>query len=231
MALSPSVTLGNNVLFEIPYPDFVIKFWSMFKMTGRFIWIVNYAILSIVLIYFIKSFRKKSCFIILILCLSVQLIDFKALIEYKKNIKEKITPKESKYDNPLWNKLYEENNIKHIYYDKNIFKELNLPMFGILYSDITIWARDKDIKFNAFYFARPVGGIKEAYLDKIQEPKEEDIFIFMKDNFDHDAILSTTLKHFYIYDNLIIARSSKIKGWEDIEVAREEILTQNIAKY
>ena len=45
---------------------------------------------------------------------------------------------------------------------RNIFKELNLPMFGILYSDITIWARDKDIKLE-----KTIDSLQNKFGDKI----------------------------------------------------------------
>ena len=67
LALSPRITYGNLILFDIPYPPFIVKLWSILRCTGRFILITNYIVLSISLCYITKHFPKKICLILLII--------------------------------------------------------------------------------------------------------------------------------------------------------------------
>nr|MCR5002046.1 DUF6311 domain-containing protein [Lachnospiraceae bacterium] len=51
IALSPIVTFGDHVLYEIPLPSVIYDAWSMFRASGRFLWPVMYAYILIAIRY------------------------------------------------------------------------------------------------------------------------------------------------------------------------------------
>ena len=60
IALSPKVTFGSHILFEIPVPEPVFNAWSIFRASGRFLWPVMYAVILIVMYY--SHFETRSYF-------------------------------------------------------------------------------------------------------------------------------------------------------------------------
>lgn len=42
ISVSPIVSLGNHILFEIPYPNIIQRVWGIFRSTGRLIWPLYY---------------------------------------------------------------------------------------------------------------------------------------------------------------------------------------------
>ena len=210
-------------MFETQYPDFIIKTWSIFRNTGRFIWISNYLILTLALVYIIKHFTKKATLITLLCCLCLQIYDFTPseqnksgfLYNYRLNLKSKSQPS-SLYNNNAWNILFEDNNIKYIYFDKSIYNynKYNFPdASNKLMMLIADYVKDKNIKLNSFYFARPIkiDKLDEVYYKELKNPKDEDIFIFLRENYINTEILPKTLKYYYVVKDLIIGRTKEIK--------------------
>ncbi|MCR5747771.1 MAG: hypothetical protein K6G03_08690, partial [Lachnospiraceae bacterium] len=75
IALSPVVTAGSHVLFEIPLPGFLYNAWSMFRASGRFLWPVMYAVILTALYYSERELKLNFIIVLLIGCL-LQLYEF-----------------------------------------------------------------------------------------------------------------------------------------------------------
>lgn len=74
VALSPKVMLGENVLFEEKWPQWILDIWGIFRSSGRFLWPVMY--LTIML--FIKAASdnlKKGISVILVLAVILQIYE------------------------------------------------------------------------------------------------------------------------------------------------------------
>lgn len=86
-ALSPTVTFGNTVLFAIPLPDIIIKILSIFRASGRFIWVVAYLIYLIGMIALASmkhnNIKEGSLCFVLGCLLFIQAYDFSNVIEGK----------------------------------------------------------------------------------------------------------------------------------------------------
>ena len=77
LAASPLGTLNAGILYNIKYPEKIIKLLSIFRASGRFIWVTDYLIFTIVLAAFAKIDRPKAMIFAVMLCLSVQLLDLR----------------------------------------------------------------------------------------------------------------------------------------------------------
>ncbi len=222
LAISPQVTFSDIVLFEVPLPDVVFKAWSVFRCTGRFIWIANYIILILAFVYFINHTDKKKCAAIMLCCIALQLWDFYKMVEPKMLFKQKLEYKND-FDNDRWNDLYNKNTVKNIYWDMKFCDEADKLPFTRDIEKVSAWAKNKDIKFNCYYFARRIKDYRKYYSEKLQNPNENDIFIFLKSDESLDYMLSESLKHYYLYDPFVVARTEKILGWDDIEIPKENL--------
>ena len=60
IALSPKVTFGQHVLYEIPLPKSIYNAWSMFRASGRFLWPVMYVYILVAVCY--SRFEIKGYF-------------------------------------------------------------------------------------------------------------------------------------------------------------------------
>lgn len=82
IAFGPKITLNNNVLLSIPYPSFIQSTFTMFRASGRFIWIVYYLLIITSLVIVLRKLSKKSAVIVLSICLLLQLIDIGGRVLY-----------------------------------------------------------------------------------------------------------------------------------------------------
>ncbi len=83
VALSPKVTFGFHVLYEIPLPDFIFDTWSMFRASGRFLWPVMYAVILLAIYCAGKEIKGYFVHVLMLGCL-LQIFEFSekvALIE------------------------------------------------------------------------------------------------------------------------------------------------------
>ena len=219
LALSPRVTIGEHILYELPLPDYIVNFWSVFRCTGRFIWIANYLILISVLVYLVRNFSNKTIYVLLCLALILQFTDTDPI----RRIRRIPYPDEAvtnNLNNDLFNYLSsEENNIKYIIFDKAIYDLPDEdPGFSIIMS-LANWAKDKDIKLSYFYFGRNLKGLDDYYFNEVKNPSNNEVFVF--NNYD-DYLERTKNNTFdyslYVYENLIFARIIPISGWEELKI-------------
>ena len=75
VALSPKVTFGSHILYEIPLPDFIYDAWSMFRASGRFLWPVMYAVILLAIHYAGKEIRGYFVHVLVLGCL-LQIFEF-----------------------------------------------------------------------------------------------------------------------------------------------------------
>lgn len=83
-AFTHRITLGDQVLFEIPIPDVLFKVGSIFRASGRYIWITYYALLLAAVIWFgrirLSNYLKVS---VMALLLVVQFADISFFFKLK----------------------------------------------------------------------------------------------------------------------------------------------------
>lgn len=226
LALSPRITFSDNILYEFSLPDFIIDFWSIFRSTGRFIWIAEYTILIFSLLYCINNFSKRKCLIILFVCIALQIFDYKPMYEDKSRMKHKIYYY-NWVDSILWDKLIKDNKIKTIYWDKAIYDDFGNMYTVEIIEPIVSKAKTDNIMFNYFYLSRPIKGVDEVYFKKIKNLSDTDLVFFLKGGFDRRTIMNIDADYFYSFQPFIVARKIPIKGWEGNQLTRQDVLNRN----
>ena len=230
VAISPKVTLGDKLLFEIPYPQFVIDIWSILRVTARFIWIAEYAILISAISYIICRFRTKTVILLFVFAIIFQVYDLRPL--YKNNLHfnpallqlmiAKLDSENKETDNIFKNNK-DIKNIRIGFYtnltqDKEkIYKLLSVYDNYLLF--IAKIIQDKNILVSNFYFARNLKGIKKQYKTDLKNAKDSDLFIVSNKKGIDNIFKLSSARYLYRYNShhkeFIFARTIPIKGMEN----------------
>lgn len=169
-ALSNKVYLGSKLLIEWPLPDFVIKLFSIFRTTGRFVYPVFYGILIITMAVVFKLGRKKGVYVFLSVCAVLHLIEFSNMM--------------SSINNDLFKTVYDDVSIymnSHKFWediavgkDELIFmtahnrnNQVPVVLAGKEASEeIAFWAYDHNLRINDTYLARRSGEQVKKYREE-----------------------------------------------------------------
>ncbi len=205
ISISPIITYGDKILIELDIPEFIKNLWSIFRATGRVIWICIYLLEIGMFIVLNKCIKQSKLIAVIIgMALVLQIYDIHLVLVNKY---EKYS-EETKYDSTLktdefWDNIADNNNIKHI-----VFFEQ--PEQNILYS-ITEWAFNNNKTVNNFYFARSMTDKIISSRDTALTEEDNDcIFIFTK-----DTILNCLQYNlnYYEVDDVIVGYINKIDGF------------------
>lgn len=203
VAVSPVVTFGDNVLIELKLPDCIVGIWSIFRASGRVVWISVYIIMFASCIIAYKMFNKRGQLILFSICLLVQIYDIHEMLIQKKDYFSEAYCFENAFQkNDLWNNVAQNRDIKHLVYFSSVEDAIMYP--------ITDWALDNQKTINSFHFARPAENlIKESRTAAFSELSKEDIFVFRWD--ERLNCLKYDL-NYYQSDGLIVGYVNEIQG-------------------
>lgn len=200
-ALSPDISLNDKLLIKIPFPEFIKTLWSIFRATGRGVWIVVYLIMFAVGCVIIDIKKEKISYFVLGACLCIQLIDgikmYNTIYAYFHN------PIAIYYEYDIlsrsqdfWEEVADNKQIENIilattftpyddethYYLDNVYDSEIGPMpeelMGCQYM-LGDFAVKNEKTFNYFRFSRhPYERSREYVIERLKNPKENDLFIF-----------------------------------------------------
>lgn len=212
-ALSPVVTLGNYVVCELKLPEVITKYWSVFRSTGRFVWVSIYILMISSCIVLTKMFRTRSKVIFLSACVALQIYDTSGMLADKKALfdlepeYEEVLKAESLKEELFWNYLGNNEKIEHIVF-------FQMPSIYSVYA-ITDWALRNDKTVSQFRFARPLKGeIVEANLQEaLRKSADTDIFLFLEDN---EAECAKYDLNYYTVDGYIIGYTGLLEHVEPV---------------
>ena len=207
LACSPQITFNNKILFTVPYPDFIINIWSVLRSTGRFIFITDYVILTVIIAYLFKNTKVRTVVFLLIVSIVIQVYDL--FDHYKGNYCKK-SP-DITYINAFNKDIY-----------KNIFINVKViyPVFDVLeyqlfIYDIAQYAYEHNMKLGNFYSSRDIEDYDERLEEKIKKPQDDELYIIPKDNIGEFFEKEQNLKYFYLTDNFIYAKTTPAEGLEE----------------
>ena len=204
LALSPSVTLGRKLLFRLPIPDFVYKLWSIFRSTGRTIWIAVY-ILVLVGLILITKLKKRIRLVLISLIILLQLVDNYPLYDavhrfFYSDIAPVYSSEYILQTKDFWDRVGDNEQIEHVVigitaspYNDETWTSINdtfyigvypqtLQLTQLIMGDFAV---DHQMTLNYFLFARSRYDIGRQYIfDIIEEGKSLDkyLFIFFEEN-------------------------------------------------
>lgn len=211
LALSPVVTFGEHVLIEYRLPTSIFNLWSIFRATGRLIWISVYILLFSGLIITFKICNKKTFTILISFSLLLQMYDlhnhFRETYSY---FSQTYTYNSELRDTEFWEMIGNDDDIKRIILTNPNSFSTNGISNNEIYS-LADWALDSNKTLNTFYFARTSEDeVKNRIEETLLNPTLEYIFIFNDANrnkcFDYDL-------NYYKIDNFIIGYKGTFDGY------------------
>ncbi len=213
LALSPCISVGTKIIANIPIPNFIENIWSIFRSTGRFIFITNYTIVILLLMFICSRFKEKSIIAIMILTIGLQAYDMHKFFSYTRSFLSQDLVHETSLKNVIWSTLSNNNKINLVHLPPNWETNDYVLLF-----DITQWILKNNHKINSFYPARPLKYIDEIYTNNLSNPPENDLFLFIDKKASNHLIQQSNLKYFYKTDGIILASKRNLKGLENIEI-------------
>ena len=191
LAFFPVLTLNDKVIFTFSYPAKITELLSIFRASGRFMWLTLYGIIvGIIAFAFRKLDNRKVGTIFLILCLAIQITDmtviFKRFSYYKT---------EMEYTSPLKSNRWEE---LGTIYDEICFVP-EVPDFNEYmdnYYAFAIYAVKHDMNMSSFIIAR-------LDFDRMKEYTEKQAEKLAHGKPDENKLYVVTNNFAYVSDNII----------------------------
>lgn len=182
IAASPVGMLNARVLYTIDYPEKIKNILSIFRASGRFIWIVDYMVYTAIFAVIARFDRKKTVVFISALCLCIQILDLRDILSDKHRIFTENKNYVSVLDDSL-DEIAEGT-------DEIVF--LSLPENYISYREMYItfgeYASCHNMKMSSFYAARPDYDALSEYADKQYQKlmdgngEENILYVFFSEN-------------------------------------------------
>lgn len=149
LALSPVITLNDKLLYTIPYPDKIFNLLSIFRTSGRFMWMIMYALELFAIGLIIRLNKTKAVAVILSLCMCVQILDLSDMTRSLNNVYSTEVTHVSVLKDPIWNNLAKT-------CDEIVFLAIpeNYLGFSRLYYDFAEYAVQNNMQLSSFYLAR-----------------------------------------------------------------------------
>lgn len=207
VSLSPVITIGDQVILQMQLPQWFIDKWSIFRASGRIVWIVVYIIMLGSCILIAKTVNIRMMAAMLSVALLIQIYDISDVLKAK----HESIGNTQKYvsmltETDFWNDIAQRKDIQHIVY----FSMVETPM---MYS-ITDWAIQNDKTVNNFYFARSIDDmVLDSRIDAFNELSDDMLFIFKQDDCMWTLLYDL---HYYQIDGLIIGYRDKIPGYREM---------------
>lgn len=212
LAVSSIVYLGNQFVVSVTFPKKVEELLGVFRSSGRFMWVLMYAVMITSIAFVLKKFKKKTAYIILFLCLFIQLVDLSgACRRIQKNFVNEVT--ETKLDKDMvadfWKKIPETYD-KILFFPMSFFTDETVEQ----YLNVGAVAAKNKMTMNYFYLSRPYDKIVE----KGNKQREKE---FKKGKVDENAIYIMDIYkahefadklNIYLVDKYIVGSKNPIAG-------------------
>ncbi len=191
IALSPIVTFGDHVLYEIPLPSVIYDAWSMFRASGRFLWPVMYAYILIAIRYARLCTGRFFAVVLLAGCL-LQVYEFSEKII---NISDSYSEEKTAYfdadslDVYYWGKIRHLQFMHDYYFGEFYGNEVRNQMIGY-----TEFALRHGMSVSNFHFSRDDMDKVRRYISESWKkleagtPDPDTIYVFRKEDVDFDEI-------------------------------------------
>lgn len=192
LSVSHRLALGDQVIWEIPYPKQLVSLWGMFRSSGRFIWPVVYLLIlaAIVLLSatldYCKDKERRSdnageniirwkhsgtVLIILLMLVGLQAFDSYPQLKERHNRFAGKTEYVSVLRDEIWTELSAK---KHIVFVSDLTNNQEL-LYGL-----SEYALENDMTINNFYFAHSAikGEIEDSIKRSLEDPDADTIYIY-----------------------------------------------------
>lgn len=192
LSVSHRLALGDQVIWEIPYPKQLVSLWGMFRSSGRFIWPVVYLLIlaAIVLLSatldYCKDKERRSdnageniirwkhsgtVLIILLMLVGLQAFDSYPQLKERHDRFAGKTEYVTVLRDEIWTELSAK---KHIVFVSDLTNNQEL-LYGL-----SEYALENDMTINNFYFAHSAikGEIEDSIKRSLEDPDADTIYIY-----------------------------------------------------
>ncbi len=212
VAISPTVTFNENVIAELKLCDFIIKGWSVFRASGRMVWVAIYIVMLCSFIILYKTMKGKTLFFAVVMVLILQVYDIHDVLVDKNNRFNQIMTYESVLENKeFWDYLSENDEIEHVVYGTpiNVTHEKLSHIFGL-----TEWTLKNQKTISDFYFARGNSDAVDISREEaLTNLSQDTVFVFWES--DRLECLKYNLNYYEI-DEMIIGYKDEIDGFTQL---------------
>lgn len=176
VSVIPVIRFGPYTLLDIVFPENIVKLFGIFRANGRFMWPVVYLIIVGVLVHIFN--RHKSKYIIVVMCLGLQIIDLSPVYPVIVGKMHALGSAEYLLKDARWDKLTHKSEIFFMY-DPVGGAPLTITM------PIGKYAADNNMIMNDFYTSKKDSSAISK--DRIAEqsniffdgnPSDERIYVF-----------------------------------------------------
>lgn len=149
IGVGPAVSWNEKVLFTIPYPEFLLKLWSTFRCTGRFIWPAFYILLLFAIKTLLTMGNKKVMYGLLVMCCVLQIVDFMPTIIDRHEMYSEYEDKKEILVEKGWEFIGEK-------YEHSVVLPNIMLTRGNERNYFAYWGGKNKVTLNDFYLARQV---------------------------------------------------------------------------
>ncbi len=250
-AASLNITFSNRLLLAVKVPVIIEKALSIFRASGRFIWVDFYLIYFAVFIFILKNFDAKKAGAVIFCALALQIYDLKsAFINLHNEYKIKYEYKNFLNDNYKWSVLNKNKNtiitsrIEDSGQFNNFFKNMHNAKFPSVYPVISqkytseVYKNEikSQIEFKDFYYWAIYNRYKINSLIRSRQPKNNrkkldyiyfhpsvnDLFLFTNNEM-HLIEYGTRLKNCYsLNEDYIVCTKDDKNNQDKIYINRNE---------
>lgn len=182
-AASPVGTFNSVILYDVKLPESLVKLFSIFRATGRFIWPVMYTCTIWACIFVIRNFRSLKC-VVLIIALVLQISDFSGTIKEKRDYFSPEISCDTVLKSEAWEWLGDKEEL--IFMTSKLTGTTNDFLVTSFFSDkvffnLAYYAGENNMTMNDFYVGR-------RNVDQIDQYKEENYKKILNNEAEKNAI-------------------------------------------
>lgn len=213
ISFSPTIAIGDKLIVDLHLPGKIMDLWSIFRSSGRLIWIVVYVFMFATGIIMVKYSKKQTVLIVLLVVLTaLQIFDLSKVLKGKHKEFALTKTYESSLGEDIWDVLGEDGNIKRVIYG---YELPDTDDRKVLF-DLTDWGLKNGKTLNNYYFARSIEEdackVRTAALNA---PDAESIFIFDKQFLEG---CENYPLHYYETNACVIGYAEPISGFEEADI-------------
>ncbi len=220
LAMGPMGTLGSHKLYHIPWPDYIYRILSVFRTTGRFIWVVYFGIIALVVMYATWS-KQRTLLLALVLCTILQLVDISPSLIRKHDVYAGVSTSDT-YENEL--EASEAFSYLGQQCDEILFVDPTTairmrPYWSTVFEE---YAVKNNMSMNAAYCSRDTTAMADAYSDEnLKKRKSGERFPDILYVFINEEIMEEQAHKFdlniYEFDGIYIGTDIDMSGYDELK--------------
>ena len=183
-ALSNQVYFGSQLVAQWPVPEWALGLTGQFRASGRFFWLVGYALVIFSVIRITRSFPKPYAHGLLIVALALQGLDTWPYLQLVRQLEPK--PGAQLINAKAWQAAIPATTDNLYYYPK--FKCARRTDFFTTLLPVMQLASERKLNINTAYIARHSPACNTEALDIAQSDPTTSVYAFASDDYSSDAI-------------------------------------------